>query len=136
MINTIYPTIYVDEHTPEQGLISDSAIIKLGSRIYFFGGGGFFDLDWNIIPDHIPLDKRLSVRFLDTDHLERGFQSGASPRTSLASSLLTISFTPWLHHALLVILILISRGMTLSLTSGNSCLNRLSKHLGLRHKVK
>lgn len=81
MINdAIYPTISVNEHTPEQGgLISGCAMIKLGSRIYFFGGGGFFDLELDLIPpDHIPLDKRLSVRFLDTDHLERGFQSAAS----------------------------------------------------------
>ncbi|KAK1405256.1 hypothetical protein POM88_004861 [Heracleum sosnowskyi] len=74
MIDPIYPTMSVDEHTPEQGLINGSAVINLGSRIYFLGGGSFPDFKI----DHIPLDKRLSFRFLDTDHLELGFQAAAS----------------------------------------------------------
>lgn len=76
MIDPISPLLQLEKG---EGLLSGSAMIRLGSCIYFFGGCvnplGSSHIEMRI-GQHKRKMKR--VRFLDTDHLELGLQSAAS----------------------------------------------------------
>ncbi|KAL6567967.1 hypothetical protein OROGR_001635 [Orobanche gracilis] len=93
VVDTISPIIAVKDDEVDR-FTTGSAMFKLGSRIYFSGGG--------YIPDHlfgrvdnfpeIPYESKLIVRFLDTDHPEY-------PKLFTAASLNAPKLTPCVFSA-------------------------------------